>query len=207
VPDQRCGDADRHHAPRERSQGARTSQSRASIALAPDRARRRIGRGGIEQRAKMTFKRLLLTLAGLLILLLAATPAGASESGGVPAQTVLQDSGGGVVAPVPAGDADPTAEAAQEDTPTTPEGEEQPDGEEPPETETTPDEEGGPVTPPGDDGGAGEEATGGFLPSTGFEVAALAAIGLGLLMAGGALWPTSSWPPPRDRLSRSTRRR
>ena len=34
MPDQRCGDADRHRAPRERSQGASTSQSRASITLA-----------------------------------------------------------------------------------------------------------------------------------------------------------------------------
>jgi ABC-type sugar transport system permease subunit len=33
-----------------------------------------------------------------------------------------------------------------------------------------------------------------------------ATIGLGLLLAGAALRPTSSWPPPRDRLSRSTTR-
>jgi zinc transporter ZupT len=33
------------------------------------------------------------------------------------------------------------------------------------------------------------------------------ALGLGLLLAGGALWPTSSWPQPRDRLSRSAQRR
>ena len=45
----------------------------------------------------------------------------------------------------------------------------------------------------------GGESAGG-LPRTGLEVAGLAMIGLGLLMAGLALRPTSSWPPPRDRL-------
>ena len=40
-----------------------------------------------------------------------------------------------------------------------------------------------------------------------WQAFALASIGLGLLLAGAALWPTSSWPPPRDRLSRSLTRR
>jgi hypothetical protein len=52
VPDQWCGDADRHRAPRERSQGASTSQSGASIALAGFRARKRSRLAGIEQRGQ-----------------------------------------------------------------------------------------------------------------------------------------------------------
>jgi hypothetical protein len=103
-----------------------------------------------------------------------------------------------------------TVEPAQ-DTPTTPEGEEQPPEEEP-DGEQPPTEEPGPVEPPGEepapeaDVDTGAEGT---LPrtGTGIELAALTSIGLGLLLAGGALWPTSSWPPPRDRLSRSSLRR
>lgn len=167
----------------------------------------------------MTFKRLLLPLSALLILLLAVAPSGAatldaSGSGGVPTEPLFQGEGGGIVAPgdagtglVPDGGGAPGAEAAQEPTPTTPGGEEQPPDEEPPVDEQPPGEEGGTVNPPEGDAGTGEGSTGGFLPSTGLEVAALAAIGLGLLMAGVALRPTSTWPAPRDPLSRSTRRR
>jgi LPXTG-motif cell wall-anchored protein len=54
--------------------------------------------------------------------------------------------------------------------------------------------------------GVGGQPPGG-LPQTGFEVFALTSIGLGLLLAGAALWPTSSWPPPRVRLTRLTERR
>ena len=101
----------------------------------------------------------------------------------------------------------PPAEAAQEDQPTTPEGEEQPP-EEQPDGEQTPTEENGEVTGPvaelPEDGAGGG---GGTLPETGLKLVALTSIGLGLLLAGAALWPTSSWPPPRDRLSRSTTRR
>jgi hypothetical protein len=168
---------------------------------------------GGEQRAQMTSTRLL-TFAALSVCLIVPAPAAATDFGGAPAEPFAQEtSGGGVVAPA----AEPgtaahgaqaeTPEAAQ-DTPTTPEGEEQPpeqeeNGEQPPSEEN-----GGTETPP--DGGEGGEAggeAGGALPRTGFELAALTAIGLGLLLAGGALWPTSSWPPPRDRLSRSTARR
>jgi hypothetical protein len=100
----------------------------------------------------------------------------------------------------------PPAEAGQDETPTTPEGEEQPP-EEQPDGEQTPTEENGDTeNAPSGGGGTGGETAGG-LPQTGFEVAALTSIGLGLLLAGAALWPTNSWPPPRDRLSRSTRRR
>jgi hypothetical protein len=156
----------------------------------------------------MTSKRLLMTVA-LLAMLLWAAPVVASDFGGVPAQPFGQGAGGGVAAPVAPDDAEttaPEAEAAQEDTPTTPEGEEQPDGEEPPTgTDTVPEEEPD-LPPPGDEGGTGG-GSGGSLPTTGLEVAALAMIGLGLLMAGLALRPTSSWPPPRGRLSRSTTRR
>lgn len=186
--------------------------------MQPGGAPRRAAKNG----ADMTSRHLLAALTALLAIFLAA-PAAATDSGGVPAQVFLDGHGGGVVAPgepepstEPAGP--PTApppvdaEAAQEETPTTPEGEEQPDGETPDgETpdEETPDDEG---TPPGDDGADGgapgeESAGGGFLPRTGFELAALTSIGLGLLLAGAALWPTSSWPPPaRARPSRSTRR-
>jgi hypothetical protein len=141
-------------------------------------------------------KRLVLALPVLVSLLLVAAPAGATDPGAA----------GGVAAPVPdeLTVAAPPAEAAQtETTPTTPGGEEQPDGQ-PTETETTPDGNG-PVDDIPEDG-VGGQATGG-LPRTGLEVAALAMIGLGLLMAGLALRPTSSWPPPRDRLSRSIPRR
>jgi hypothetical protein len=110
-----------------------------------------------------------------------------------------QDLGGGatVTSSVP-------AEATQDETPTTPGGEEQPpaeqpDGEQPPTIEPTPDV-------PAPEGGVGGGSAGG-LPQTGWQAFALASIGLGLLLAGAALRPTSSWPPPRDRLSRSPIRR
>jgi len=103
-----------------------------------------------------------------------------------------QDTGGGVVAV-------PQAGAAQDETPTTPGGEEQPpaeqpDGEQPPTAEPNPE---APAPEAGVGGGSG-----GGLPQTGWQAFALASIGLGLLLAGAALRPTSSWPPPRDRLSR-----
>src|SRR4051794_30205922 len=108
---------------------------------------------------------------------------------------VAQDLGGGatVTSSVP-------AEATQDETPTTPGGEEQPpeqqpDGEQPPTIEPTPD------LPEAGVGGGTGGSTGG-LPQTGWQAFALGSIGLGLLLAGAALRPTSSWPPPRDRLSR-----
>jgi hypothetical protein len=168
-----------------------------------------MARGATELRASMTLKRPLTFFAMLACLLLAA-PAAADDSGGVAVES-YDAAGGGILAPeqepvASAAAADPVAEPAQEQTPTTPEGEEQPEGEENGEQPTT-EENGGeePMDLPGDVG-AGDES-GGSLPRTGFELVALTAIGLGLLLAGGALWPTSSWPPPRDRLSRSTPRR
>jgi hypothetical protein len=164
------------------------------------------GRG--EQRASMTPKRLL-TFTAVLACLVLAAPAAADDGGGVSVQT-FDETGGGILAPTPETTATeaPVAEAAQDETPTTPEGEEQPPDEENGE-ETVPDDEEiiGPVNPPGDDGGGAGEPAGGSLPHTGLQLAALTAIGLGLLLAGGALRPTSSWPPPRDRLSRSPSRR
>jgi hypothetical protein len=147
----------------------------------------------------MTSKRPFLVLPALVSLLLVAAPAGATDTG----------SAGGVAAPVSeeltAPAPPPEAEAAQtETTPTAPGGEEQP-GDQPTQTETTPDGGNGPVDDIPEDGAGGESAGG--LPRTGLEVAGLAMVGLGLLMAGLALRPTSSWPPPRDRLSRSTPRR
>jgi hypothetical protein len=157
----------------------------------------------------MTPTRLLLILSALLSVLLVAGPARAGDSGGVPAQSVTQDSGGGVVAPLPTDAVGAEAEAAQQDTtPTTPGGEEQPPDGGTGTDETSTEEGGGtgPGTGPGGGTGAGAESAGG-LPRTGLELAALSMIGLGLLMAGLALRPTSSWPPPRDRLSRSMPRR
>jgi hypothetical protein len=166
-----------------------------------------------EQRAKMTFQRLL-TFASLAAWLILAAPAAATDWGGAAAEPLARDaSGGGIVAPAgepvaPAVAAEAAeAVAAQEETPTTPEGEEQPEqeenGEQPPSEENGGEDEEAPE----EDGGAGGETVAGSLPRTGFELAALTAIGLGLLLAGGALWPTSSWPPPRDRRSRSIPRR
>ena len=135
--------------------------------------------------------------------LILAAPAVAGDGGGVSVPAAPP------AAETPAATASAPAEGAQDETPTTPEGEEQP-----------PDEEGGDT--PTDDGGGGSgevvdlpldgaaegnESAGEALPRSGFEAFALGAIGLGLLLAGAALRPTSSWPPPRDRLSRSTLRR
>ena len=135
-------------------------------------------------RRSMSFKALLICASLAAFALIAGTAA-------------AQDLGGGatVTSSVP-------AEATQDETPTTPGGEEQPpeeqpDGEQPPSIEPTPDI-------PED--GAGDGSSG-ALPQTGWQAFALASIGLGLLLAGAALRPTSSWPPPRDRLSRSPIRR
>ena len=129
-------------------------------------------------RQGMTFKRLLMAATVAAFVLIVCT-------------AYAQDTGGGAVAV-------PQAGAAQDETPTTPGGEEQPpeeqpDGEQPPSQEPT-------ITPPPAEGVGGESAGG--LPRTGWQVFALASIGLGLLLAGAALRPTSSWPPPRNRLSR-----
>ena len=158
----------------------------------------------------MTSKRAFLSLSALLSLLLMVAPARGDDSGGVAAQILRQDPGGGVIAPLPA-PAEPVAtpveaDAAQETTPTTPGGEEQPPDGEQTETETAPDDGSGAPVDEEPQGGTGGESGGG-LPTTGLELAALSMIGLGLLMAGLALRPTSSWPPPRDRLSRSIRPR
>jgi hypothetical protein len=150
----------------------------------------------------MNFKRLL-TAAVVLAFLVLAGPAAADDLGGgtaAPATAPTADPAA-VAPPAEAPAPAPVADPAQ--TPTTPEGEEQPpdelpDGEQPPSDEG----DNGNV-PSGETGG---ESTG-TLPRTGLELLALTMIGLGLLLAGGALWPTSSWPPPRDRLIRSPTRR
>ena len=134
-------------------------------------------------RLGMTFKRLLMAATVASFVLIVCT-------------AYAQDTGGGAVA-VPQAAA-PDAGAAQDETPTTPGGEEQPpaeqpDGEQPPSQE--------PTTAPPPEEGVGGESTGG-LPETGWQAFALASIGLGLLLAGAALRPTSSWPPSRNRLTR-----
>ncbi|HEX5897023.1 MAG TPA: hypothetical protein VFY47_11915, partial [Thermoleophilaceae bacterium] len=181
-----------------------------SITLAGFGATKRSIWARIEQRAKMTSKRAFLLLAALLSLLLTVAPARGEDSGGVTGPTFTQEPGGGVVAPVapvePVVVAPVEADAAQETTPTTPGGEEQPpDGQTDTDEGTTTEDGGGTVPGTGNEGdtGAGAESGGG-LPTTGLKLAALSMIGLGLLMAGLALRPTSSWPPPRDSLSRST---
>jgi hypothetical protein len=161
----------------------------------------------------MTFKRLLASFALLSFLVLAVPAAAQDSSGGAAAPALAPSAEPSVVPEAPAPSAEPSvvpeapappAEATQAETPTTPEGEEQPP-EEQPDGEQAPTEEDGERVG-GGEGGGGEQATG-SLPRTGFEVAALTSIGLGLLLAGAALRPTSSWPPPRDRPSRSTQRR
>jgi hypothetical protein len=144
-------------------------------------------------RRSMTFKRLL-PCATALAFLIPAAPALAQDGGGV-----------AVTAEAAVAQTVPDAAPAQDQTPTTPGGEEQPpeqqpDGEQPPSSEPNPE------TSPTPQAGVGGETAGG-LPRTGWQAFALGSIGLGLLLAGAALWPTSSWPPPRDRLSRSTMRR
>jgi len=155
----------------------------------------------------MGLLRIGLALAVLLALAIAAGPAGAASttgSGGVLASPLAQGAGGGGLAPgnpgvtaaaeTDDGGTPPVATPAQEETPTTPEGEEQPtdeppapDGEEQPAPE---EESGAPVVPgPGDEEIATDDGALGFLPSTGLEAGALGAIGLGLLMAGAALRP------------------
>jgi hypothetical protein len=134
-------------------------------------------------RQGMTFKRVLMAATVASFVLIVCT-------------AYAQDTGGGAAAV-------PQAGAAQDETPTTPGGEEQPPDEQPPEEQ--PDGEQPPsqeptIAPPPAEGVGGESAGG--LPQTGWQVFALASIGLGLLLAGAALRPTGSWPPPRDRLTR-----
>ena len=111
MPDQGCGDAHRHRAPRECSQGASTTQSRASISA-------RIRQQAVEQRASMTFKRLL-GLSTLFAVLVLAAPAAAQDAGGgavaTPAAPTAEPS---LAAPEPAPAAEPEpalpAEPAQD---------------------------------------------------------------------------------------------
>ena len=80
------------------------------------------------------------------------------------------------------------AHAAQEDTPTTPEGEEEP-GQDGPTGDGDVQSTGDDVVSPGEDvpSDGEESASPGSLPTTGLELAALASIGLGLVAAGAAL--------------------
>ena len=156
-----------------------------------------------EEREQMNFKRLL-TAALVLAFLVLAGPAAADDLGGGSAAPATAPTAVPAAAEPATEVPEPAPPAAPAQTPTTPEGEEQPPGEENGD-EQPPGEEDGDETPPSDNGGTGGESTG-ALPRTGLELLALTMIGLGLLLAGGALWPTSSWPPPRDRLSRSTPR-
>jgi hypothetical protein len=138
--------------------------------------------------------RVILLLAALAALVLAATAwadTGSGVNGGTVARDTppVQDSGG------VAGPAEKRAQSAQTTTPT----------EEPPQVETTPtettpaqDNTQTPSTPTntttGEQTGAAPTASsgssgggGGFLPHTGLEIGALAAVGVGLLLAGLAM--------------------
>jgi hypothetical protein len=158
----------------------------------------------------MTFKRLLGLSTLFAVLALAAPAAAQDPGGGAVATPVAPTAEPSLAAPesVPPGKPALPAEPAQDQTPTTPGGEEQPP-EQQPDGEQTPSEENGGTgnEPSGETGGGTGGETAGALPQTGFQLFALTSIGLGLLLAGAALWPTSSWPPPRDRRSRSTTRR
>jgi hypothetical protein len=130
----------------------------------------------------------------------------ATGSGGIPASPVQQGPGGGGRAPADYGaqaaqapaDA-PKAEAVQEPTPTTPEGEQQPpNGQD----EEQPEPEG--ETPGGligeqPSGEAPATGGGGFLPSTGLGLAGLIAVGFGLLIGGAALMPRRERRPASAR--------
>ena len=168
---------------------------------------------GTEKRRKMKISRSLATFSITFAALGAAAAVAAADSpnspaarsGGALAEPMVEQRGGGHVAPTRAradaeasaaaeapagGAAAPPAEAAQEDQPTTPGGEEQPGEEQPPEEPTETAEE--PGADDGGGGGGGEvpgQATGG-LPSTGLELSAMAVIGLGLLLLGAALRPS-----------------
>jgi LPXTG-motif cell wall-anchored protein len=162
-------------------------------------------------RALATVSIALAALGGACALAAAATPGSpAAKSGGALAEPMIEQHGGGHVAPArgskpdakasvapePAGGAEaPPAEAAQEEQPTSPGGEPQDGGDGPPE------EPAEPIEPrSGEDGGgtSGDLApvTGG-LPSTGFELSAMALVGLGLLLLGAALRPRRSMPAGR----------
>jgi hypothetical protein len=133
----------------------------------------------------------------------ASTAAGGASPGGALADPMRSGPGGG--APAPPGVVDdaqsaamPRAGAAQEPTPTTPQGgPQEPEPELPTDPGDEPTTDEGPAATddePGDDAGAqpGAESGGGsssfgFLPQTGLGLAALAALGFALLLLGTAL--------------------
>ncbi len=143
-------------------------------------------------------RRVILLLAALAALVLAATAWADTGSSPGTGGTVARDTPpvkdtGGVAGPADK----PRAQSAQETTPT----------EEPPQVETTPtettpapdntqapstptdtttDEQTG-AAPTASTGSGGGGGGGGFLPHTGLEIGALAAVGIGLLLAGLAM--------------------
>jgi hypothetical protein len=146
----------------------------------------------------MALLRTSLTLSLLALGLTSAMPAFA-QSGRTLGDTLRQGESGGAMAPsqasvsaAVAGQASvspaPLDGSAQEDTPTTPEGEEQP-GQDEPTGDGDEQSTGDDVVSPGEDvpSDGEESASSGSLPTTGLELAALASIGLGLLAAGAAL--------------------
>jgi hypothetical protein len=155
----------------------------------------------------------LIVVALLLALAPPAPAAPGTGSGGTPAQPLRQGPGGGALAPDRSGTSStsepgtggaPVAEAAREKPRATP-----PWGEEPRERGWAPyptaDEPPADAAPASaaevrsvagveasgaqSEPAGGERAAGGSLPWTGLEIAALAAIGLGVLTLGAALRP------------------
>jgi hypothetical protein len=127
-----------------------------------------------------------------------------SGSGGALAIPLLPGPGGGTLAPEGLGEAEgdgeaeaaqageaPEALAVQEPTPTAPEGEQQPGSEQQEDGQAGSGEEG--VDPAEAqataEAGAAAESAGDSLPTTGLGLAALAAVGLGLVLGGLALRP------------------
>jgi hypothetical protein len=158
-------------------------------------------------RALATASIALAALGGACALAAAATPGSpAAESGGALAEPIVEQHGGGHAAPArrPAQDAEasvapasapsggaeaPAAEAAQDEQPTTPSGEE---------PAQVPAQAVEPLNGEDGSGYAGDAVpvTGG-LPSNGFELGAMALVGLGLLLLGAALRPRRSMPAGR----------
>jgi hypothetical protein len=128
-----------------------------------------------------------------------------SGSGGALAIPLLPGPGGGTLAPEGLGEAEgdgeaeaaqageaPEALAGQEPTPTAPEGEQQPASEQEEEGQAGSGEEGADpaeAQATADEAGAAAESAGDSLPTTGLGLAALAAVGLGLVLGGLALRP------------------
>jgi hypothetical protein len=138
------------------------------------------------------------------------TAGGAASDATQTGDSVRSGPGGGAPAPAassPNGQFAPRAGAAQEPTPTTPQGgPQEPEPDQPTDdggtqpgtttgdgTTTAPSNE----TAPQSSGGNGGSSALGFLPHTGLELAAIAALGMALLLTGMALLRTARTRRPK----------